>query len=65
MKFNKKYFGIVLIFLILLVLVVNYNYLNRGLEKIFINYETGIVERVIDGDTLEINNESVRLLGIN
>lgn len=46
-------------------MVVNYNYLNRGLEKIFINYETGIVERVIDGDTLEINNESVRLLGIN
>jgi len=64
-KDNKKKLGFLLIFLILVVLGVNYNYLNKGLERVFVNYEKGIVERVIDGDTVKINNESVRLLGIN
>jgi micrococcal nuclease len=61
---SRKYV-IILIILIFVLIVINYSSLNAWVEKIFINYETGIVERVVDGDTIKVNNESVRLLGIN
>ena len=56
---------IILIILVLILVVVNYSFFDESLEKFLENSETGIVQRVIDGDTVEINNESVRLLGIN
>ncbi|MBU0894242.1 MAG: thermonuclease family protein [Nanoarchaeota archaeon] len=61
-KRNEK---ILLLFLIFLLIAINYPFLDNALEIFLTNYETGIVERVIDGDTAIINNESVRLLGIN
>lgn len=56
----------ILIFLILLLIGLNYNFLDENLENFLENKrEIGIVERVIDGDTIVINGTSVRLLGIN
>ena len=56
---------LILLVLVLMVLAFNYPYLNSFLENAFSDYEYGIVERVIDGDTLSVNGTSVRLLGIN
>jgi len=63
---NKRtsYFTLLLVLLFILI-AINYKSLNGFAEKTFINYEEGVVERVVDGDTLIINNQSVRLLGIN
>jgi micrococcal nuclease len=56
----------ILILLIVLLILINYNFLNSILEQHFgEEKEFGIVERVIDGDTVIINGTSVRLLGIN
>ena len=54
-----------LLVLALLVLFVNYSYIDSFLLNYFESSEYGVVERVIDGDTLVINGTSVRLLGIN
>lgn len=55
-----------LVFLILLLIAINYNFLDRQLENFLDESEYAHVTRIIDGDTAEIdNNESVRLLGIN
>ncbi|MDP3966626.1 MAG: thermonuclease family protein [archaeon] len=54
-----------LIFLVILILFVNYPYIDSFLKNSFEGAEYGFVERVIDGDTLVINGTSVRLLGIN
>lgn len=56
-----------LIFLILLLIGVNYNFIDNFLKKTFIETETGVVERVIDGDTIVLyeNDSHVRMLGIN
>lgn len=62
---DKKSKKILLIGLIFLVFVLNYNFLDNRLENFFKDYEEGIVERVVDGDTLIINGNSTRLLGIN
>ncbi|MFH1608378.1 MAG: thermonuclease family protein [archaeon] len=62
-KKSKQVF--LLIFLIGLLVLINYNFIDDWLEKSLLAYEIGVVERVIDGDTVVINNESVRLLGIN
>jgi len=62
-KYKKE--KIILIVLVLVIIAINYPFLDNLTKNIFIEYETGIVERVIDGDTVKINNESVRLLGIN
>lgn len=43
----------------------NYHYFDSKLIQIFEESEFGIVERVIDGDTIVINGTSIRLLGIN
>ena len=44
---------------------VNYSWIDSALINFFSEQETEIVERVIDGDTIIINNKSIRLLGIN
>jgi micrococcal nuclease len=62
---HKKTQIIILIVLILLLIGINYPFLDSSLENFLMDYETGIVKRVIDGDTIIVNNESVRLLGIN
>ena len=56
---------ILLIFLILLILTINYSYIDEKLEDFLLDYEIVIVERVIDGDTFVSGNNSIRLLGIN
>ena len=55
-----------LILLILIILTINYPFLDSQLIKAFEEpTESGIVERIIDGDTIVINSSSIRLLGIN
>lgn len=45
---------------------INYSFLDKTLENFLTNYETGNVERVIDGDTIVLDNgEHIRFLGIN
>ena len=56
---------ILLIFLILLILTINYSFIDKKLEDFLFDHETVIVERVIDGDTFVSGNNSIRLLGIN
>jgi len=56
---------LVLIILILMVVTLNYSFIDSALSDSFKNYETGVVERVIDGDTVVINGTSIRLLGLN
>jgi len=57
---------LLLIFLIILLFAINYSFIDEVLENFLSDYEVGIVERVIDGDTIVIENKtSVRLLGIN
>jgi len=56
---------IILLLLFLTLFIINYSFLDSALVKAFQDYETGIVERVIDGDTIAINKTSIRLLGIN
>jgi endonuclease YncB( thermonuclease family) len=51
--------------LIVVFILINYTSLNNFLVKNFSNEETIIVDRVIDGDTVEVNGSSMRLLGIN
>lgn len=50
---------------VILLIFLNYSYIDSFLEKSFDKSEYGLVERVIDGDTVVINGTSVRLLGIN
>jgi hypothetical protein len=55
-----------LFLLISLIFIINYSIIDSFLVKSFEeDYEIGIVERVIDGDTVVVNGTSVRLLGIN
>jgi len=63
MKEKKRYS--LLMFLLLALFIIDYQFLDDALEKFVKDYEYGLVERVIDGDTIVIANESVRLLGIN
>ena len=64
MKKQKQIF--LLVFLILLLFAINYSFLDKSLENFLTNYETGNVERVIDGDTIVLSNgEHIRLLGMN
>ncbi len=56
----------ILIFLILIFFTINYSFLDSLLIDFLDETETVVVERVIDGDTIVIENKtSVRLLGIN
>jgi endonuclease YncB( thermonuclease family) len=54
-----------LVFLLFFLFAINYTFVNNAVIKFLEERETGIVERVIDGDTLVVNKSSVRLLGIN
>ena len=56
-----------LILLMLVLFIVNYRFLDAAVVGFFEQRETGVVERIIDGDTIVIENysENVRLLGIN
>ena len=56
---------LILIVLFLMIVTLNYSFLDSFLVKNFQNPNVGFVERVIDGDTAIINNHSVRFLGIN
>jgi micrococcal nuclease len=62
---NKRKEIALLAFFIILFLVINYHFLDTKVIEFLDESDSGIVERVIDGDTLVINNTSVRLLGIN
>ncbi|MEK6842779.1 MAG: thermonuclease family protein, partial [Nanoarchaeota archaeon] len=43
----------------------DYPFLDKAVTGFLVNYETVHVSRIIDGDTIIGNNESIRLLGIN
>lgn len=60
----KKETFLMLIF-VLFIFSINYSYLDNLLIKTFEGGEFGIITRVVDGDTLIIENRTVRLLGIN
>jgi micrococcal nuclease len=57
-----------LIFLIIALIALNYNFLNSKVEGFLIgnDFEHAEVTRIVDGDTIKINgNETIRFLGIN
>src|SRR3989338_8206780 len=60
----KKEFYIIL-FLTFVLLLANYNFLDKHLGAFLDGSEGVHVDRIIDGDTIKIGNQSVRLLGIN
>lgn len=62
---NKKRDIFLLIFLISLFLVINYNFIDSSIENFLEEYELGVAERIVDGDTAIINGNSTRFLGIN
>ncbi|MEK6926376.1 MAG: thermonuclease family protein [Nanoarchaeota archaeon] len=62
---NKTSYKFILVFLVLLIFGLNYPFLDKALKNWLSDYEMGIAERVIDGDTIVVNDSSVRLLGIN
>ena len=72
LKMPKKKRKISLIVILIIVLIaINYNFVDNWLSENFdvVEKESFFVSRVIDGDTVEIENlgnkESVRLIGIN
>jgi endonuclease YncB( thermonuclease family) len=56
---------LLLIISILILIAMNYGYLDSFVTKKISNLELVEVERVIDGDTVVINGNSIRMLGIN
>lgn len=64
MNLGKRKLIIGLILFILLI-AINYSYFDGLVVKVFDDSQTGFVERVIDGDTIEIDGETIRLLGVN
>ncbi len=63
---KKREYKIILGILIILIIGINYNYLDSFVIKQISNKEPIIVKRVIDGDTIvDINEIHYRLLGIN
>ncbi len=62
---TKKNYIFLLISLIILLFIINYSFLDSVLTNFLNEKETIIVRRVIDGDTIVIDNKSIRLLGIN
>ena len=62
---KKKKQIILLVSLILLLFTINYSFLDKALENFLTNSEIVKVDRIIDGDTIEVNGSSVRLLGMN
>ncbi len=64
MHYKQKY-AFLLIFLVIFLFVINYSFIDTFLKGFFEESELGFVERVIDGDTIVMNETSIRLLGIN
>jgi len=62
---RKKRELILLIIIIIVFILINYTSLNNLIVKNVSNEEIIKVDRVIDGDTVEVNGSSMRLLGIN
>lgn len=62
---SRTKFKYLLIMLVLFLIVINYPLLDNAVKDFLTEYEFGVVERVIDGDTLVVDNQSIRLLGIN
>jgi micrococcal nuclease len=56
---------ILLVSLIIALFLINYPFLDDKLESFLNMRESVHVDRVIDGDTIESNKTSIRLLGIN
>lgn len=56
---------LVLVLLIIALVAVNYSWLDDALDNFLNTYEQVHVDRIIDGDTIESNSTSIRLLGIN
>ena len=66
MKQKTKYIWL-LILLSAAMVVMNYNFVDNYLNETLVEEEKEIVfvDRVIDGDTIVVGNQSIRLLGIN
>lgn len=62
-KKQKEIF--LLITLIFILFLINYSYIDSFLINQFEDFKIVNVDRIIDGDTIEFNSTSVRLLGIN
>lgn len=63
---NRKRGIFLIIFLGILLLLINYNFLDSSLENFLEESQTVIVNRIIDGDTIVVENDThVRMLGIN
>lgn len=56
---------LVLVLLIIVLVAVNYGWLDDSLSNFLNTGEQVHVDRIIDGDTIESNSTSIRLLGIN
>ena len=56
---------LILAILIIILFAINYKTVDNFLIEFLDSREPGIVERIVDGDTIKINGNSVRLLGIN
>jgi len=64
---GKRYTQEILLLIVTLIILIlfNYSFLDESLENFLIDYEEGVVDRVIDGDTIVINDTTIRMLGIN
>ena len=62
---HKQKDVLVLALLIIALVALNYNWLDDALNNFLNTSETIHVDRIIDGDTIESNKTSIRLLGIN
>jgi len=56
---------LVLALLIIALVIINYGWLDNTLSNFLDTSEQVHVDRIIDGDTIESNSTSIRLLGIN
>ena len=61
----KQIDKLILVFLVLAIIFLNYSPIESFLEKTFSAKQEVLVERVIDGDTIESDIGNIRLLGIN
>jgi hypothetical protein len=62
--YTKKDFLIIALFAFLALLILNYDYLDSKITG-FLTEDSIIISRVIDGDTVEAGEKTIRLLGIN
>jgi len=65
MNRKKKKDLLILILLIIALFAINYNFLDNSIKNFLSDSEIVEIERIVDGDTLIANGNSIRLLGIN